>query len=661
MLRSLALIFFALTLSAQWQATIVRDRWGVPHIYGKTDADVFFGVMYAQAEDNFWQLEDDTLRALGRASELYGTASLVDDLRIRAYEVLPRAQAEYARMSAQNRVLCDAYAAGVNRYLATHSDVHPRLLARWEPWFLLAIQNAGHTALSDARNLKLTLSEIEAAMPGAGPLSSPAAPSSGGEDLFDEEGSNMWALSPSRTRDHHTLLLINPHVYFFGGGQRYEAHLESKQGLSVSGFAILGTPYLRAGFTSHHGWSHTNNLAKVSDSWTLTPEEFRNATTWTEEIRVKTPTGTGTRHVTMRKTTRGPVVAIRDGKGIVIAVPLLEKGGTLEQRLAMAKARTLDEFKAAMAQLSLLGSNTLYADSKGNIYYLHGNAIPKRRPDGEWDGYHAFAELPQVTNPKSGYLQNCNSTPELAAGEATLEIKQLPKYMATEPDNFRAQRSRQILERKEPFTYETWRAAAPDTTPLASRTQIPELLRELESKPDLAGLAAELKSWDGESRADSVAASLFVLASKPKLSPESLARVKQELEAGFGTWRVPWGELSRLQRVHTSGSEEDFSDARPSLTVTGCPGTLGCLFAFNGRKPKEGKRYYGVSGNSYVAVVEFGRRVRAESIVTLGQSADPKSPHYFDQAPLYAAKQFKPAWFTKSDVKKNAERTYTVR
>src|SRR5215831_12880925 len=233
---------------------IYRDTYGVPHIYAKTDAGAAFGLMYAQAEDNFWQLETDYIRNLGHAAEVEGQRGLSGDILYQAYEVESRAKEAYRRASPGLRALCDAFAAGVNRYLETHPDVHPRLLTHWEPWFILADEMGGPAGAG------ITPTERARAFP---MLSAAAVPTDTGSD--PDEGSNMWAISPSRTTTGHAMLFINPHIGFFGGGQRYEAHLHSGEGLDVSGFAILGTPYIRSGHNRDLGWSHTNNYAQTAD------------------------------------------------------------------------------------------------------------------------------------------------------------------------------------------------------------------------------------------------------------------------------------------------------------------------------------------------------------------------------------------------------------
>jgi acyl-homoserine-lactone acylase len=653
--------------------TIYRDTYGVPHIFAKTDAGAVFGLMYAQAEDNFWQLETDYIHALGRLAEVDGESGLSNDVLRRAWEVERRGREHYQKATPQLRALCDAFAAGLNYYLERHPAAKPRLLTHFEPWYLLVDE------LGAPAGTGITQAERRRAFPILG-----AAPASGA--VPDEnEGSNMWAVSPARSATGHALLLINPHVGFFGGGQRYEAHLHSAEGLDVSGFAILGTAYIRSGFNRYLGWSHTNNYAQTADVYLETFDvindplayrygnQHRKAVEWTDTLRVKTAAGVDTRQVTFRKTHHGPILGMRAGQGL--AVRSAVNGGVTEQRWAMSRARNLKEFQAALARRTLTGSNTIYADVAGNIYYLHGNAIPRRStkydwsrpvdgadPETDWQELHAIEELPQVLNPKSGFVQNCNSTPFLTSGpEDNPNRASYPAYMAPEPDTPRAQRSRAILSGDRKFTFADWALAGLDTKVGIAA----ERLRDLDAvtDPALAELVSTLRAWDQTGRIDSVATTLFVRWEEARRAgtrdpAAALALVKSELEGAFGTWRIAWGDVNRLQRIHTSGTLENFSDDRPSLPVPGAPTFTGTIFTFGTRAVPGQKRRYGTVGDTYVAVVDFGRRPEARSLLVFGESADPASKHYTDQSPLYSAGQFKPALFELKEIKKHTERKY---
>ncbi|HMX28632.1 MAG TPA: penicillin acylase family protein [Blastocatellia bacterium] len=688
--------------------TIHRDTFGVPHIFGKTDAAVLFGLAYAQCEDNFWQLETDYINALGRAAELEGERALARDLSYRLFEIERLSKAEYDRLPADLRALCDAFAAGVNHFIARHPETKPRLLAGLEGWQVLAFARSGR--VGGVNRLGLNPNEIQL---GKLEASDKAEASRTNEQMnFDglqswfvqshlelEEGSNMWAVSPRKSAGGNAMLFINPHVGFFGGGQRYEAHLNSEERLNVYGFAILGTAYIRTGFNQFFGWSHTNNYADTADVYLESFDdpanplsykygnEHRTAVEWTDTVKVKTEQGIEVRRYRFRKTHHGPIIGVRNGKAVAARIARLEEGGELEQRIAMNRARNLKEFRAALGKVALTGSNTLYADNKGNIFYVHGNAVPRRSttfdwtkpvdgsaPETEWQGFHALEDLPLFLNPKSGFLQNCNSTPFLTTSEGNPPKEKFPAYMVPEEDTPRAKVSRRLLTAKKKFTFEEWTKAATDTTVgeaaeriRALTDQWEQMKRENEAKAEeLKPMVMELAAWDQTARVDSTATTLFILAlerantdrSEPKYRMlNALEKTVADLELKFGTWRVQWGEINRLQRVHTSG-DEPFDDKKPSLPVAGGPSFAGMAFTFSAQNVKGQQRRYGTAGNTFVAVVEFGKTLRAQSVLVFGQSADPNSKHHLDQAELYASGKFKPVWFTPADIKANLERTY---
>lgn len=686
--------------------TIYRDTYGVPHVYGKTDESVVFGLMYAQAEDNFWQLEEDHINKLGRAAEIYGQSRIAGDLMARLFETSKRAQDKYKSLSSQMRALCDAYAAGINYYLEKHPQVRPRLIDRYEPWFVLITGAPSPNSVGiSAQETQMLFKDFPAAAP----------QNSSGESA--DEGSNMWAVSPQKSESGNALLFINPHVGFFGGGQRYEAHLHSKQGLNVSGFAMLGAPYIWSGHNEFLGWSQTNSGADTTDVFIETfddpknplayryGKDYLNAVEWTDEIRVKNGDKIETKQITFRKTHHGPIVGLRAGKSLAVSAASVEvSGGLFEQKWAMARARSLVEFKSAMQQRSLTSSNTIYADRRGNIFYLHGNAVPRRsttfdwtkpvdgsNPETDWRGFHDISELPQVLNPSSGFVQNCNSTPFLTSTTDNPNPSKYPFYMAPDLDTPRAQMSRRILASEPKFTFEEWTKASLNTHLLLAETLVPELISIWEKTRQndadkLAKPIAALKSWDYDSRIDSVPTTLFMLyfeqlqrVNRERQSNESTAptmlieqlnkidssakiaafeKVLNDLQSDFGKWQVAWGEINRLQRIDSSGTREKFDDGKPSVPVAGASGLAGSLFTFNTRRDAGEKLRYGIGGNSYLAVVEFSPRVRARSQLVFGQIADPKSPHFFDQAKLYSAKQYKPAWFELKEIKRNLERSY---
>jgi penicillin amidase len=665
--------------------TIYRDSYGVPHIYGPTDASCVFGYAYAQAEDNFWQVEDNYIQAIGRAAEVNGEEAQAADLLNRTLEITRLSMAEYKNANPRTRELCDAFADGLNYFLERNPQIKPRLITHFEAWQAIALMRFEVYQVFVYETQDLHLEETRTAARQVNDQVSP--------------GSNAWAISPQKSASGSAMLFINPHVFFFGPTQFYEGHLHSNQGWNISGASFLGMPFPVIGHNEYLGWTHTVNYPGISD---LYVEKFddpqdplayayasghRRATEWTEVIKIKTAGGIESRSFPLRKTHHGPVVSLKGSQALALRLAKLDEGGLIDEWYAMGRAHSLKEFKAAISRLAIPMFNTVYADREGQIFYVYNAAVPRRSakidwtkpldgssPESEWQGYHKLEELPQLTNPPTGFLQNCNSTPFLTTTEGNPVKDAYPAYMVREPDTPRARLSRRILSAKDKFTFDEWARAAFDRTVIQAETFVPALVDEWEKLKQadaaraekLKAAVTELRSWDRVSTIDSKAMTLFVLSYElasrirdtapwPKI--RTLETVITNLERDWGTWQVSWGEINRLQRVHTSGLDL-FSDTRPSLPVPGAAGPLGLIFSFYSRPEKDQKRRYGFLGNTYVSVIEFGQEPQVRSLLVFGESADPASPHYLDQARLYAAGEMKPSWFTLEEIKKHTGRSY---
>jgi penicillin amidase len=658
--------------------TIYRDTYGVPHVFGRTDASTVFGFAYAQAEDNFWRVEENFINALGRASELYGEKSLDEDRLNRALEIPRLAQAEYARLDKHMRSLCDAFAAGFNYYLARHPEVKPRLLTKIEPWYTLAFIRYNYYQNGFARDRSLRGTQRQTAAIDT--------------DLKPHTGSNGWVIGPSKSATGNAMLFINPHLPFFGPGQVYEGHVHSDEGWNFTGYTRFGFPLPYVGHNENGGWVSTDNAADLTDVYIETfddparplaykyGKEYRLASEHTEEIRVKTASGIETRKFTMRKTHHGPIVAARDGKLLALRMAKFESDGWLREWYDMTRAKSLAELKRAIAPLNMLFGNVMYADRQGNTWYLYNGAVPKRDPrfdwtmpvDGsdpatEWQGYHTIDELPQLTNPKSGWMQNCNTTPFLLTSEGNPDPKQFPKYMVQEGDNPRGAISRELLASKPKFTFAEWTRLAFDTRVFNADKRLPDLIAALKQHLDtdvrLREVYDELVRWNHRSTTDSIAMTLFSLWHERVSRDEkldavaALTEVVNILQRDFGTWKVVWGELNRLQRIDES-KDEDFQDSKPSLAVSGVNGNDGAVFTFYAAPERGQKRRYGMAGGTYISVVEFGPEVHALSVHTFGSSGDPRSPHFMDQSALYTRGEFKPSWLTLDEIRPHLESSY---
>jgi acyl-homoserine-lactone acylase len=659
------------------RVTIYRDTYGIPHVFGETDASTMFGFAYAQAEDNFWRIEDNYIRSLGRRAEAEGEAGLGSDRRNHALEIPRLAREEYARMPRQMRALLDAFAAGLNAYLADHPDVRPRLLTRFEPWYPLAFIRYNYYQSGFFWGAGFRPTDLQVALDDA---------QLGSKHL----GSNGWVIGPSKSATGHAMLFINPHLPFFGYGQVYEGHIKSGEGWNFTGYTRLGFPFPYVGHNESLGWVSTDNAADQADLYVETFDDparplayrygtgYREATAWTDTILVKTDAGIERRPFTFRKTHHGPILGVRDGKPLSLRMAKLDGDGWLGEWYAMTRARRVSELEDAMRPLNMLFGNVMAADAEGNTFYLYNAAVPVRDPrfdwssvvDGsdpatEWRGYHALQDLPQLTNPLTGWMQNCNTTPFLLTSNGNPDSSRFPRYMVTESDNWRGLVSRRILGSTPKFTWQGWVRTAFDTYVIAADSLLPGLLRDYRADSARSARVASaidtLARWNRRSDTASVAMTLFDRwqdALRPGITRlAALDSAVVRLERDWGTWQVPWGEINRLQRIDER-IDQQFADARPSIPVMGAGGQHGTVFTYYATPVRGQKRRYGVAGGSYVSVVEFGPTVRRLAVHTMGASGDPQSPHYFDQAPLYARGEFRPAWFTLEEIKANLEGEY---
>ena len=685
------------TGATPYHATITRDEWGIPHVHGHTDADAVYGMIYAQAEDDFPRIEANYLTSLGRLAEAEGEAALWSDLRQRLFVDPAKLRADYAASPAWLRALMNAWAAGLNAYLADHSAVHPRVLTHFEPWMALSFSEG--SIGGDIERVSLgPLAEFY------GGVTSVALD----DRVFHEpRGSNGIAIAPRRTRDGHAVLLINPHTSFFF---RAEQGVTSDAGLDVYGAATWGQFFIYQGFTAHAGWMHTTRGLDNVDTFAETivrqsPVTYRDGRA-TRPVR----TATVTLHVrdidghlvprtfTTFATRHGPVVG-RDAAGHWLTVALMNTPvAALEQSFRRTKATTRAGFLTVAAARANSTNNTVFADDRGEISLLLPQFVPIRDgrfdyarpvdgsdPAADWHGLHPLADLPQVDDPASGFVYNSNDAPWCAAGEGTLDAAAYPRYMDTAGANPRGDHALRLLGGGTVFTAERLIAAAYDPYLPAFARLLPGLIaaHDRAPQPARAGPVDLLRGWDDRWKADSTATSLAVFwgealwstAAGPARaagisvwdhmatrSPDgerlaALDAAVARLPADFGGWRVPWGAINRFQR-NDGALRQTFDDAKPSTPVPFTSAQWGSLASFGARRYPGTKRYYGTSGNSFVAVVEFGPQVRAWAVTVGGESGDPASPHFVDQVDRYAAGALRPVHFYPADGAAHAACTY---
>lgn len=696
---------------AGWKARaqrveITRDEWGVPHVHGRSDADAVFGLVYAQAEDDFNRIEMNYLNALGRVSEAEGEGSLWADLRMRLVVDETTLREQYAASPDWLRRLMDAWADGLNFYLATHPAVRPKVLEHFEPWMTLAFSEG--SIGWDIEEVSLADLEAFYGKAGPGPVRTVAL-----RDTADGlGGSNGIALAGSVTRSKHALLLINPHTSFYF---RAEAQVRSDEGLNAYGAVTWGQFFVYQGFNERLGWMHTSTGADFLDEYAETVErdregrltylyagERRLVRARPVTIRCRTAGGWAERRFTVLSTHHGPLV--REAQGKWIAVRLMQDPlHALMQSYLRTKARDLAGFKAILGLHTNSSNNTVYADADGNVAYFHANFVPRRDPrfdwtkpvDGadpatEWQGLHSVDESPNVVNPRAGWIQNTNDWPYSAAGDGSPRAADYPRYMDQVGENARGIHAMRLLGGGKDWTLDGLIAAAYDRDLPAFDVLLPPLIEAYGRLPAddllrarLASPIAVLERWDRRWGADSVATTVAIhwaealwqaVGAEPKgrawplfatVASESsdaqrlqaLVTATDQLAAEFGRWQVPWGEVNRFQR--TNGDiVQRFDDRAPSIPVGFTSGRWGSLAAFEASTASGTVRRYGTKGNSFVAAVEFGPRVRARAVMAGGQSGAPGSPHFFDQAAAYAQGRLREVHFYPSDVAKHAVATY---
>ena len=685
--------------------SIIRDNWGIPHIYGKTDADAIFGMLYAQCEDDFKRVELNYITAMGRLAEVKGQEYLYDDLRMRLFADTVEAEKIYRESPEWMKKLMDAHAAGINYYLHQHPEVKPLLINRFKPWMPLLFSEGsigGDIETISTKDLESFYGE-----------GAPVAVKPETETAYAEpepKGSNGFAIAPSNSASGNALLLINPHTSFFF---RSEQHVVSEEGLNAYGAVTWGQFFIYQGFNEHCGWMHTSSRADAIDEYleTVTEregvyyyqygDEQRPLKASTLSLAYKTEEGQERKEFTVYHTHRGPVIREENGKWVSIQL-MQEPLKALTQSYMRTKASNFEAFHETMKIRTNSSNNTVYADDKGNIAYYHGNFIPVRDPhfdysqpvDGsipatDWQGLHPVEESVHLINPATGWLQNCNSTPFTAAAYASPKRENYPAYMAPDEENARGIHAVRVLEGQKDFTLDKLIAAAYDPYLTGFEGLIPSLLAAYEDSPAKdPGLAAPietLKKWDMRYSEESVATSLAIFwgqemirtvyaQSDSRLRQLSLIRYMEKetdaqtklkalaaavstLEADFGTWETPWGEINRFQRVE-GAVNEPFSDDLPSMPIAYTSSLWGALSAYGSRTYPGTKKMYGTVGNSFVAVVEFGEKLKAKAIVTGGQSSDPASPNFNDQAEMYRRGQFREVLFYREDIEKSAQESY---
>jgi len=715
----LSILFLCLVISCQapktevqqWQeqasrVTIIRDDFGVPHVYGKTDADAVFGMLYAQCEDDFARVERNYIWAIGRLAEVEGEEMLFSDVRANLFMTQEEAIQRYEESPEWLKKLCRAFADGINYYLYTHPEVQPQLLTRFEPWMPMYFSEGsigGDIESVSIRSIKGFYDRADRN------LSQTVTDKLEDFELQEPQGSNGFAISGKLTESGNAMLLINPHTSFYFRG---EIHVVSEEGLNAYGAVTWGQFFIYQGFNEKNGWMHTSSYTDVMDEFleTIIEKEGKYFYQYGEEqrpveevnvtLRYKTGDSIQQKDFALYRTHHGPITGKQEDNWLATAM-MWDPSNALQQAFIRTKTSSYEEFRKMMDYRTNSSNNTVYADADGNIAFFQGNFIPRRNvkfdydkpvdggnPETDWQGLHEVDETIHLLNPGNGWIQNCNSTPFTSAAEFSPKQENYPYYMATEPENFRGVHAIKVLTGSSGYTLDKLLKTAYDPYLPAFEKLIPGLIEAFDqSGKNLGRLQAPidvLRKWDMTVSKESVAMTLahFYISAYLQKGPRPdgltmmervhyfgtetphqerltiFAEVVDKLTADFGTWEMPWGEVNRFQRLDGS-IQQKFDDNMPSIPVGLASGNWGALASYGARGSQGTKKIYGTYGNSFVAVVEFGPKVKAKSILAGGQSSDPTSPHFIDQAQRYADVDFKEVAYYREDVEKRAKRIYS--
>jgi acyl-homoserine-lactone acylase len=674
------------------QAEIIWDEWGVPHVFADDVPSLFYAFGWAQMESHGNLILRLYGESRGRASEYWGETHVDSDRWLHTMGVPERAQQWYQAQSPEFRGYLDAFAAGINAYVQEHGDL-----------------------IADSVKVVLPVDAVDvlAYVQYGVHITGFAVP---GHRRFAEQhlaaGSSAWAIGPSRTEAGHAMLLANPHLFWSGKPRAYEAHLAC-HGFNMYGVTMVGLPVLAVAFNDDIGWAHTTNVSAPVTFYELALEDggyrFDGAVRAFEE-RVDTLrilAGDGTIREEIQRTrfsVHGPVIAEREDAAVAIRAVGFNAPHLLGEWWDMGTARNLSEFETALSRQQTPATSVIYADRDGHILYHFGGLVPVRsegvfsdwfytvkRGDTSgtlWTKMHSYAELPRVLDPPSGWLQNTNDPPWTTTFPVVLDPADFPPYMSAPPSFVpRTQRSARMLAEDASITFDELVEYKHSTRLELADLVLDDLTAAVrEHGGPLAHRAADvLDAWDRSTDAESRGAVLFtqwmhqVLSTlstdssgggspffstpwsvdEPFTTPDGLAdpagavraleEAARKVENDYGALDVMWGDVHRLR---WNGID------LPGNGSAGNP--WGNFRVANYYQPAEDGRFVAVGGDTYVAAVEFADPVRAGVLLTYGNATQPHSPHVYDQLELFAQKELREAWLTRSEVEAHLESRDTL-
>ena len=671
-------------IASHYNARIIRDEWGVPHIFGKTDADASFGFGYAHAEDDWKHIQESLMGARGMTAQYKGKGSAPQDYLFDLFKVREAVEAKYhTDLKPETRAVVRAYADALNLYGTDHPDKVASGLLPVTEYDIIA----GYTWMTpffyrlDGKLEELFTDENK-------PAVSPWQQQSALNLPEAVRGSNGFAIAPSRSADGHTRLIVNSHQPMSGLYAWYEAHMVSEQGLNLAGASFPGTPILAQGVTPNLGWTHTVNQPDLVDVYALEtnrekkPTQYKLDGEWRDfqvtksKFRVKLfgpfslPV---TRDVLWSE--HGPVLSTPTGH-YAIKFAGLQEVTAVQQWYEMGKATNMSEWRKALKQNGVLSFNITYADKEGNIGAIYNARMPNRieGPDwakalpGDqskliWTEFRKISELPQIWNPECGWLFSANATPFKITDEACNNKREdFSETMGLEPRM--TNRARRALELFEPDTQITeeellrYRADTKYHPESAVMQMVVELVSAQSDVPLLKEAQEVLRNWDGDTHQDSRGAALAVITGtralgyeyiKPEADPmEMLAKTAQELKDRYGRLDPEWGVISRIQRGDVD------------LPLGGGPDVLRAIYADRDGVSKQGTMN-AFAGDTHIMYADWDEagELTLKSIHQYGAATiDESSPHYDDQVPLFARGEYKRMPMTLEDVLPKATRDY---
>lgn len=689
---------------------ILWDEWGVPHIFAPDNESLFYAFGWAQAHNHGDLILQLYGEARGRAAEYWGADFLDNDRLAQTVNIPAQAAEGYAALPDDFRRYQDAFAQGINDYVAAHPDA---IGEQWKAVLPLTGQDIVGHGIRVLRYVFMARQGLEVAESWQQgeivALPHPLTPSP--LDGEGEYASNAWAIGPSRSASGNAMLVSNPHQPWSGLGLWMEAHLVTPE-MNLYGAALVGQPVLGIAFNSDLGWTHTNNTRDGWDLYTLVPGanggyiydgEERPFETRESTIKIKQADGTFMQEtLTIQNSVHGPVIAERDGQMLALRVVCERCWEAAIQWWEMGQAHSLAEFEDALRPVRMPMFTVMYADRVGNIMHLFNAQVP-RRSEGDWafwnnttpvdeshpalipgdqskylwTEYHPYDDLPKVINPASGWLQNANEPPWTTTLPLALNPADYPAYIAPPPLIWpRPQTSMRLLYEQDSLTFEKLIDLKQSTFVEMTRWFLDDLIAAAEqSDVELVQKAAEvLRGWDGHADAESVGAVLFAAWAAAYVRPlgfDALA-VQWDIRDPFNTPRGladPQGAVEGLKQVAEQlellrliggGIDMPYGDAFRmrvgdyDLPASGADDVLGTFRTLTFEQDSD-LRFKVVAGESYIAVIEFSEPVHAKVLLTYGNATQPGSPHVGDQLEIFARKQMRDAWLTREEVEAHAE------